>query len=273
MWLSWDAAALLAAALAATRLLLRRRPSAGRFGDGVAAFAGEAALVAGLYSLWQGIAALTDRQVTGGIAHGEDLLSWERALHLPGEAAVQKLFLHHPLWVQAANGYYAVAHVPALGVFLLWAWFRHRDGYRRWRNILVVVTFASFVAHLVPVAPPRMLPGFVDTGLLYHQSVYGPMGTGISDQLAALPSLHMAWALIVAAGVVTLGATPKRWWSTAHPALTLLVIVVTGNHYWLDAVAAVLLLAGAAAVVDGAERLRRRLSGPRAEVSVAAGLR
>ena len=250
MWLSWRWAAVLAVALGVAGRLWRRRSR-----SSAPELAVEASLVAGLYAVWQLIGTFTDRAVTGASGHALWLWHLERRLHLPSELTMQRAVIGHPLVVQAANVFYAVVHVPALGVFLFWLWFRHRDRYPFYRNALAVLTFACFLVHLVPVAPPRLLPGvgFVDTAALYHQSVYGPMGTGISDQLSAMPSLHMAWAALIGWAVVRVSTSRWRWLVLAHPALTMLVVVVTGNHVWLDGVAAAVLLAvslGAAAVID-----------------------
>ena len=85
--------------------------------------------------------------------------------------------------------------------------------------------------------------GIVDTPLLYHQSVYGRIGTGIASQLHAMPSVHVAWALLVGFGVVMVSSSRTRWLVLAHPIVTVLVVVATGNHFWLDGIVAAALLA------------------------------
>jgi hypothetical protein len=243
VWLSWDMAALLGVILAAVGVAITRF-AGGRWAAG-AAFATEASLVAGLYSVWQLVGSLTPSRVTGAAGHGLWLWHVEQALHLPSELAMERAILGHPLIVQSANAFYAVVHVPALGVFLFWLYFKHRDRYPFYRTTLAALTFICFLMHLVPLAPPRLLPGvgFVDTGLLYHQSVYGPAGTGVSDQVSAMPSMHLAWACLIALAVIQVGTTWRRWLILLHPALTMLVVVVTANHFWLDGVVAAALLA------------------------------
>ena len=122
------------------------------------------------------------------------------------------------------------------------------------RRLLAWLTAAALAVHLLfPLAPPRMLTdvGMVDTGRLFGPAVYGsPTADTLTNQYAAMPSLHVAWALAVA--IALIGATTGRWrwlW-LAHPALTLLVVVVTGNHYWLDAIVATALLGVVAAVLN-----------------------
>jgi hypothetical protein len=255
VWLSWQWAAVLAAGLAAASFAVRRRPEAGGLpGD----FCTQASLIAGLYALWQLIASYGDRRVVGAVQHGLWVWRLERDLHLPSEATLQHAILHQGWLVQASNVFYAGVHVPALGILLVWLFVRHRDRFARYRDILAVLTLLCLLAYIVPVAPPRLLPrlGMVDTGLLYHQSVYGRPGTGIADQLSAMPSVHMAWSLFIAFTVILVSGSRWRWLIVAHPTVTMLVVVVTANHYWLDGAAAALLLAVAIPVALAIERLR-----------------
>jgi hypothetical protein len=259
MWLSWRIAVTAAAVLAAAAALVARRPGRWR---AAAAFARETALVLILFSIWQVAAELALTRVQGAVAHGEALWEAERALHLPSELTVQRAVLGHPLLVQASNGYYALVHVPALIIFLVWLFVRHRGHYTRVRNTLALLTAACLLIQMVPVAPPRLVPGLgvADTGLLYHQSVYGPMGAGIADQLSAMPSVHMAWAGLIAVAVVRVGRSAWRWAAVTHPVLTLLVVVVTGNHFWADGLAALELLAAAWAVATTAPAAKTSLT-------------
>ena len=170
---------------------------------------------------------------------------------------MQRLVLKAGWLVQLSNGFYAVVHVPALGIFLVWLYFRHRDRYPHYRNVLAVLTFVCFLIQLIPVAPPRLLSGlgFVDTALKYHQSVYGNVGTGVSDQVSAMPSLHIAWACLIAVAVLQVSTSRRRGLIVLHPVATMLVVVVTANHYWLDGIAAAVLLGLSSLAVSGAERL------------------
>ncbi len=270
MWLSWDMGAVLAVCLMGMGLAARRRP--GRAWSAIADFSIEASLVAVLYAIWQLITSIVNTGAVGAIAHGRWVLSLERAMHLPSELSWQRAILGDRLVVEANNAFYAVVHVPALGVFLVWLFLRHREQYADIRNVLAILTLACFLIHLVPVAPPRLLSGsgFVDTALRYHQSVYGPVGTGISDQVSAMPSVHVAWAALIAWGVIKVSSSPWRWLILLHPVLTMVAVVVTANHFWLDG------LVGAALIVPSAwlawagrllfERIRRSHPSPRRAV-------
>jgi hypothetical protein len=210
-------------------------------------------LVAGLFLVYK----LGRRLATGhtGEAHrnADRVWDWERAVHLPGEDLVQSLLLHGDTVVRIANTYYATVHFPATAAFLVWLYLR-RPGHYVWaRRVLAAVTAAALVLHLTfPLAPPRMLAaaGLVDTGQVYGPSVYGPPSTDtLSNQFAAMPSLHFGWALMVAIGLIAATRTRWRWLWLLHPLLTLLVIVGTANHYWLDALVATALLGLALAVL------------------------
>jgi hypothetical protein len=148
--------------------------------------------------------------------------------------------LPHPWLVEGANTFYGYAHLNGMALFLLWIWWRHRQQYARARTVIVLSTLACLLVQIVPVAPPRLLAerGFVDTALAYGQSVYGEFGTGMANQLSAMPSVHVGWAVIVAVFVWRCGGRGWRWLGVAHAVTTTLVVVVTANHWWLDGIVA-----------------------------------
>ena len=104
--------------------------------------------------------------------------------------------------------------------FLIWMFIRRRDNFSQVRNTAGARDrrHAHDPAHS-RFAPPRLTPGlgFVDTGALYHQSVYATVGTPGPDQLSAMPSVHVAWSLLVALGVVVFSTSRWRWWIIAPP--------------------------------------------------------
>src|SRR4051794_35878505 len=256
MWLPWPPAILMAGLLWAGVWFGRR--SSDRRVVVARTFASETALVLALYALWRVAGTISVWNVDGALGRGRAIWDLEQTLHLPSELRLQQIFLERPIWIQAANGYYAIAHVPAIIALLLWAFIYHRDRYPRVRNVLALVTGACLVVQLVAVAPPRMYPGlgFVDSGHLYGQSVYTAVGTGVSDQLSAMPSLHVGWAVLVGVAAILISSSRWRWLVLAHPVLTLLVVAATANHWWLDGVVAVVILAIAALADD---RVRRWL--------------
>jgi hypothetical protein len=250
--LSWLQAAVLAAVLApvAVVLIRTRRPRLAATGR----FTGEAALLAGLFALWRYAGTFSVLPSSGGLPRGQWLWHAERWLHLPSEVAVQQVFLPHPLIIELFNLYYAGLHFPVMFSCLAWVFIWHRSHYRQVRTTVVLFTAAALLVQLIPVAPPRLLPGsgLVDTAVLYGQSVYA---IGF-DEFSAMPSVHVGWAVIVAVAVITASGSRWRWLAVLYPALTTLVVVVTANHYWLDGVVAGILVAGALGVQKAGRSVR-----------------
>ena len=243
MMLSWSQAAWLALLLALAGILIR--PAGRHWVVVVTAAARETALVLALFSFWQLAGRLSLLRLDEARGRGLWIWHFERAVHLPSEVTIQRWFLPYPTLIKAFNVYYATMHFPGLIVFLIWLWVRHREHYPPVRNVVAMTTAAYLVIQLIPVAPPRMFQqlGFVDTALRYGQSVYGAVGSGFADQLSAMPSVHVGWAVLVAAYVITISPSPWRWLVLVHTGLTILIVTVTANHWWLDGIVAVMLLA------------------------------
>lgn len=255
MALTWQQAALLAGGLLAGALFLYQG-AVPRL-RGLSPFVREAGVIAGLYALWQLAGTLSVLGTTGAFQRADWIERAERDLWLPSEASVQHLVSGHPLIVQASNLYYATMHFGVLFAFLVWLFVRHRDAYPAIRLTLVLSTLICLLVQLFPVAPPRLLPGYTDTAAQYGQSVYG---LGLApDELSAMPSVHVAWAVLVGWAVVRVSTSRWRWVAVAHPVLTIFVITATANHFWLDGVVAIAVLA---ACVWG-ERAAARLAGTR----------
>src|SRR5260370_294793 len=136
------------------------------------------------------------------------------------------------LIVQAANLYYDTMHFSMMIVFLLWLFVRHREAYSHWRTTLGLLTAACLLIQLIPVAPPRMVPGLglVDTAMAYGESVYGSVGGFEADQLSAMPSVHVGWAALIAVCAYRVGSAPWRDLGGAHPAAPGFVVLRT-RHY------------------------------------------
>jgi len=207
----------------------------------VSPFVREAGVIAALYALWQLAGTLSVLGTTGAFQRARWIKRTERDWWLPSEASVQRLVSGHPIIVQASNLYYATMHFSALFAFLVWLFVRHRDMYPPVRLTLVLSTLICLLVQLMPVAPPRLLPGYVDTAQQYGQSVYG---LGLApDELSAMPSVHVAWAVLIGWAVVRVSTSNWRWVTLAHPVLTIFVITATANHFWLDGIVAIAVLA------------------------------
>jgi hypothetical protein len=286
LMLSWQQAGLLAAGLGVTGVLLVRagrtagagagdpdetRPAspAWRLASHAGPFAREAGVVIALYALWQLAGNLAEGGYAGAVSHGWWVWHAERTVRLPSELGVQHLLLPHPLLSRVANLYYATMHFGLLIVMLVWLFARHRDGYPAVRNAMAATTAICLLISFIPVAPPRLLPslGVVDLAARYGESVYGAGGPGAgADQLSAMPSVHVAWSLLVAWAVITRGTSRWRWLIVAHPAVTVFVVAATGNHYWADGIVSAAIVAvvlGLQAAGRAAVRAARPREAPR----------
>jgi hypothetical protein len=195
--------------------------------------------------------------------HGAQILSLERALHLDIEHAANHAVAKIGWLREFFDFYYTSFHfaVPltVLGV-LVW---RRPVDYRWARSTLGLTTLLALVGFwLYPLAPPRLMPdlGIIDTvhGVQdFSQPDYGTL-TALTNQYAAMPSLHFGWSLWC--GVIIAIVAPRPWMKIlgmTHPFLTACAIVVTGNHWLLDAV-------GGALVVGAGFALAYLAQGPRA---------
>ncbi|MEJ7635831.1 phosphatase PAP2 family protein [Aeromicrobium sp.] len=242
-WATWEqaAAASLLSALAA--LILRAaRPS--RVRDAISPGLRELALISALYAVWRLARQLPLTHESGALERARRIDDFQQILHLPTEISMQHFVIRHDTWAAITNDYYATLHVPGLIVFMVWLFVRHRDHYAHWRNGLAGLTAFCLVIRFVRVAPPRFVQelGFVDLSATHGFDVYGDVGTGISDQFAAMPSIHVGWAAVVALGVFATSTSRWRWVIVLHLPLTIFVVAATSHHWWMDGVVAIGLL-------------------------------
>ncbi|MEU6475549.1 phosphatase PAP2 family protein [Streptomyces sp. NPDC047017] len=138
------------------------------------------------------------------------------------------------------NYYYATLHfVITIGV-LVWLYHAHPGRYAAARLALFATTGVALLGYyLYPLAPPRLTAtGFVDTVQVHH--TWGSMASGdlkhMSNQYAAMPSMHIGWSLWCGLTIFALTTLPwARVLAALYPATTLIVIIATANHFWLDA--------------------------------------
>ncbi|MGC4941008.1 phosphatase PAP2 family protein [Kribbella sp. DT2] len=205
----------------------------------------EAVLLATLFLVYSAGRQIAAKHTGSAFDHAGQILSLQRWLHLPSESALQQHALQIPHLVEGANLYYASVHAPLTAVVLLWLSIWRPAAYPHVRWTMVSVTALALIGHIAyPLAPPRMMPGFVDTGLRFGQSVYGPdHSDGVANQFAAMPSLHVGWAALIALSMILITRTKWRWLWLLHPIITFGVVVVTANHYWMDGLVVLALLA------------------------------
>ncbi len=257
-WLRLDAHSATIVAFAMLGICVCAHRLSGRRARFVAAASFEVAVVCALFALWQVANALTRGHTAGGVDRGKWLWHAERVLHMPSEKSVQDLIIGHAWIVRTANYYYDTAHLTLMVVFLVWLWLRHRDRYSLVRNTIAAFTAMSLLIQMIAVAPPRLIggTGLIDTAQLYGQSVYAAFGSGLADEYAAMPSIHVGWAVLISLAIVRCSSSRWRWLGLLHGGLTIFVVVATANHYWLDGVAACLLLVPAVLIAIGIERVR-----------------
>ncbi|MFC6880206.1 phosphatase PAP2 family protein [Actinomadura yumaensis] len=182
------------------------------------------------------------------LAHGRDILDIERWLHLDVELGANHWLTRHEDLSRVAVNVYQHAHTGLTMSVLMGCYILGPRVYRPARNSLVLMNLVGLAVFFVmPVMPPRLLPdeGFIDTVAVagFGTTHGGPVP---ADQYAAMPSLHLAWAVWVMAVFVAVLRPYRLGWITAlHPITTGIVVVATANHYVLDVVAGVAVAVGA----------------------------
>jgi hypothetical protein len=188
------------------------------------------------------------------VRHARDIVRWERVAHLAWEAPLQHLFLGSPFLLRVLDVFYFVGHFAITAIVLVWLYHRSRPAYRRFRNALIATTVLAFaVQWWFPTAPPRVADiGIVDTLRRFADLDIGSPGSGgLSDPVAAMPSLHAGWALAVGIGLVLYARKPLwKAVGVVYPAAVVVTTIVTGNHFLLDAAAGMAVL-GAGFLVTG----------------------
>jgi len=207
-----------------------------------------------IYELGRGIA---DSSKTEAMAHGAQVIDFERATGTFFEPSAQAFFLPAHWTIDLANQLYLNAQFSIALGFLVWLYLFRNQSYYFVRNMFVVSMCLALVGYIgFPTAPPRMFPGdgFVDTitdfSNVNHDSALAKI---FINPYAAVPSMHCAFAMMIGAtGVMVC----RNWWSKAWwafwPVLITWVVIVTANHYWLDAALGWLVALSAFAIAQGA---------------------
>lgn len=231
-------------------------------------------------------AGVESRQIALG--HARDVIAVEDWFHLWFEPSLQHWYLGLPAhgFIRFWNIFYGTAHfIVTIGVLVV-AFRRAPQRYRFIRTTLAGTTalaligFASFT-----LMPPRLLGSTSPFGACYQRAVdcygYGVVDTidrwgglwkfdsgamaKVSNQYAAMPSLHIGWSTWCAVSMVlVIGSGRRRWLWFLYPLTTFFCILVTGNHYWLDAFFGLVALGGGALIAAGWDRYRTRAVTPAA---------
>jgi PAP2 superfamily len=208
----------------------------------------EGLIVAWLAWLYDVVTNLAPVRAHAALGHGWAIWHAERATGLDPELALNHWLAAHHTLGQLASYYYDNAHFVITIGLLVWLWLRHPRDYRPLRSALVLVNLIGFaVFWLYPVAPPRMLAGTGFFDVVGHSGTFGQWHTGSlassADQFAAMPSLHIAWALWCAVVLWRSAPAPGRLRvlvrsiAVLYPCLTTADVFATGNHYLFDVLA------------------------------------
>jgi hypothetical protein len=197
----------------------------------------------------------------------QQLVSLERQLGLFHEPGLEHAVLGWTWLVKALDTFWSYGYLVVTAAVIVWLLVRDVDRFGPLPTaffLSTIVALGLFVAF--PTVPPRLLPpsyGMVDT----WSAVGGiaartpPRIEHISDPFAAMPSLHVAWAIWCALAV---GMASRRRWARAlawaYPTLTIFAVVTTGNHYILDCAAGIVLMLGATWLVSALGRVRAGFS-------------
>ena len=224
------------------RLQLARR-------DGVA----QIAVVLGAVGLYEAARLAMEPNWAQAFVNARRIESLERVTGIAWEQSLQRAFLSLPDLVSALNIFYFVGHFLFTALFFLWLYHRSRQGFRTFRDGFLAATAIAVVIHwLFPTAPPRLAGvGLEDTLLVLSGIDIGsPTSSALSNPVAAVPSLHAAYALGVGLGLVRFARSSLvRVAGALYAPLVVLTIVVTGNHFVLDAVAGIAVIGAGFMVV------------------------
>lgn len=203
------------------------------------------AVLAAAWLVYRVVRLATSDQRAEAFSNARRVVEFQQLQGIDIEPGLQAVVGGSQAIIVAANWYY-LAHFPVTIALVAVAFHRSRHRvYPVVRNMLLAVTSVGLVGHaFFPLAPPRMLAGFVDTAVTIGPNPYDLPGSGAANQFAAMPSMHVAWSVIVALGIF--GLTTSRVWravAVLHPVLTTLTVLVTANHFLIDVVVAVALVA------------------------------
>ena len=212
------------------------------------------------------------------IAHAQGILDLERSLHLSPELTLDRWLAGHHTLGLLLSYYYDNAHFIVTFGLLGWLWWKRADLYRPLRNALVLVNVIGFaVFWLYPVAPPRVLHGFTD--VVAASGTIGSWHTGSlasqANQYAAMPSLHIAWAVWCTIAIWQITRRPwLRVLAVLYPCVTAVAVLATGNHFLLDLVGGLVTVGVSVAIArllsDLAKRMHQKAARGRAWVAKSA---
>ena len=211
----------------------------------------EAIMVFGLYGLYELARGLVVGDPSEAERHAHRLVALERSLHVFDESHVQRAAHALPGLIGLLGTAYLTLHLTVTVAVLLWLHQRRPAGFAFVRTTLLIASGLALIGFLVfPTAPPRLAGiGIADTVSNGHISLNHGLVSSLYNPYAAVPSMHIAYALVIGASLLRYGRHPVlRAIGVLYAPAVLLVVVATGNHFFVDAAAGALVVGvGAAA--------------------------
>jgi membrane-associated phospholipid phosphatase len=210
----------------------------------------EVSLVVVLFMAYFATRGMVSGRAADAFHNAYQLMQLQNWLGISWELTVQSWIMQHDWLIWFVNSIYVYTHMPALILFAIWVFIWHHARYREVRNVFLGMLAVGLLMYtLIPLAPPRFFAstGFVDTlaaysSVDYHQNsiemLYNPY--------AAMPSLHVGFAVFVGLGIIAIGQKRRHWIvGMIFPLLMSIAVVGTGNHFVLDVIAGAALAIGA----------------------------
>lgn len=196
------------------------------------------ALFASAYYLYRLVRGFVDGETTGAFENARQLVHIERSLGLFFEPGLQAWATDQTWIVHAASWMYVNSHFIVTTTFIVWLYLFRNQAFYYVRNMFMIAMSLALLGYLVyPTAPPRYLPewGFSDTVSDFFGATVSNSADVLYNPFAAVPSMHVAFALMVAVPAMQLvKLKPLKVLWAIYPAVVTFVVIVTGNHYWLD---------------------------------------
>jgi hypothetical protein len=224
-------------------------------------------LVGAMLVYWLLRGAVPDR-IAESFSRASGIIRLEERLGIFVEPRWQESIIGNLALVKIANLVYLWAHLPVLVIGGIWVYVCNRSRYRVYRNALLISAVVGLLFYVFfPVAPPRLLPewGFVDTVALLNPENYNLQPGFLVNHYAAVPSLHVGWALLVGIALFDVDhRIPVRVFAVLLPLAMFFSVVLTANHFIFDIiVGAVIVLAaiGVASVMENRRLARQQSQG------------
>jgi membrane-associated phospholipid phosphatase len=187
--------------------------------------------------VYAAVRVLTEGDSREAEANGRRILRLEHALHIQWESGLQSQVLAREWLSTLADWFYIWGFWPVLVAAAIFLYARHRDEYVLLRNAVFISGLIGFVFFaLLPVAPPRLADSSVVDTIREHTTWYRTMQPiKLTNQYAAMPSLHVGWSMLVGIAVARAIRHPAAYaFAVLMPTAMALAVVVTANHYIAD---------------------------------------